>query len=140
MSRRKILIVEDEASSRLLIERLVAPFGDFTSVIDGLEAVKEFSKSYDTSTPYSLVCLDIKLPGLNGHGVLREIRGLERAREIHPKDCAKVIMTTHSDVPPDVLGAFRSGCEAYVVKPISKEAMLRELLRMGLSPLNPETN
>ena len=78
-----------------------------------------------------LVLLDIGMPEMDGHSVLRAIRALERERGLSADGAAKIIMTTALDDSQNVLGAFKEGCEGYVVKPIRRDDLLHQLEKLG---------
>ena len=128
----KTLIVEDDFASRKLMQKYLAPFGETDVVVDGREAVDAFNLAMEEEEPYDLICLDIMLPKMDGQQVLKEIRKVEEDRGILGSDGTKVIMTTALGDAKNVLNAFRSQCEGYLQKPISKEQMLRQLKELGL--------
>lgn len=71
------------------------------------------------------------MPHMNGHEALTAIREIEAAQGIAGLDGIKVIMTTSTKESVDVWGAFREGCEAYLVKPIEKRKLLEEIEKLG---------
>jgi len=76
------LVVEDEPYQSMLMEKLLEPFGEVSSVCDGDSAVQEFRRALHENRPYDLICLDIMMPGMDGHQTLREIRKIERGKKI----------------------------------------------------------
>ena len=132
MNSLQILVVEDELTSRKILTSFLKPLGQCDTATDGLEAVAMIRQSLEAGTPYSLICLDIKLPGMDGHAVLKEIRRMENERGIDPGNGAKVIMTTVMDDPKSIMGAFKNQCEAYILKPIEKSKLMEQLGKLGL--------
>ena len=130
----KILIAEDDFASRILLQRFLAPYGDSDVAVNGREAVGAFKEALESDTPYDLVCLDIMMPLMSGHETLKEIRASEEARGIGVPNGVKVIMTTALSDSQSVLEAFKEGCEAYVVKPLDRESLVRELKKLGFAP------
>ena len=126
----KILIVEDEFISRTLLKEMLTPFGDCDTVTNGREAVDVLEKSYSVpENRYDLVCLDIMMPKMSGHEVLREMRRIEKDKGIFGADVTKVLMVTALDDSKNIMEALVEGrCEAYLTKPISR-AKLEEHLR-----------
>ena len=114
------------------MQKYLSPLGETDVVVDGDEAVDAFKMAFDENEPYDLICLDIMLPKKDGQEVLREIREIEEAKGIWGSDGTKVIMTTALGDAENVLTAFRSQCEGYLQKPISKEQMMRQLRELGL--------
>ncbi|PCJ18463.1 MAG: response regulator [Candidatus Cloacimonadota bacterium] len=129
----KILIAEDEFINRKLIHKLLSAYGDVDVTTDGEEAIEAFTMALDEEDPYDLLCLDIMMPKKDGLTALKEIRQIEADRDISiGKDSVKIMMTTALGDSKSVLGAFRDGCESYVVKPLIKEKIFSELLKLGL--------
>ena len=128
----KALIVEDDFVSRTLLLRFLSVHAECHVAVNGREAVAAFERALDTDAPYSLVCLDIMMPILSGQGALKEIRAIEQRRGIGAPNGVKIIMTTALSDPQSVLDAFRAGCEAYIVKPIVREELFKELRKLGL--------
>jgi len=128
----RTLIVEDDFTSRLLLQRILLPYGEAHVAVDGEEAVKAFSSALEAGQPYDLVCLDIMMPKKDGHGVLREIREIEGKRGVLGLDGAKVIMVTALNDSVNIMASFVSQCEAYIVKPLDKNKLLKEIRLLGL--------
>jgi two-component system, chemotaxis family, chemotaxis protein CheY len=128
----KTLIVEDDFAGRKLMQKYLAPYGEADVVVDGYEAVEAFKLALSDDEPYDVVCLDIMLPKMDGQEVLKEIRQLEEQKGILGNDAAKVIMTSALGDAKNVLNAFRSQCEGYLQKPISKEQLVRQLVDLKL--------
>ena len=132
MNSLQILVVEDEHTSRKILASFLKSLGQCDTATDGLEAVAQVRQSLEAGTPYDLICLDIKLPGMDGHAVLKEIRRMESERGIQPGNGAKVIMTTVVDDPKSIMGAFKNQCEAYLLKPIEKGKLMEKIGKLGL--------
>ena len=124
----RVLIVEDDFTSRKLLSALLAPFGECDIATNGIEAVEAVGMALEEEQPYQLICLDIMMPKLDGHGALEKIRSLEEAKGLTGHEGARIIMTTALSDSQNILQAFRSQCEGYLVKPIDK-AKLHDLLR-----------
>lgn len=137
-SRLKILIAEDDFTCRKLLQSFLSEYGDCFVAINGHEAVEAVRESLDEGQPYDLVCLDIMMPEMDGHEALEAIRQIENEHGIAGLDSVKVIMTTALGDSKNVIGAFRTGCEAYIVKPVSKEKLLEEMEKLGLVNLSPK--
>lgn len=57
----KSLIVEDDFTSRLLMQKFLAPYGESHVAVNGKEAVAAFKNAISLGEPYHLVCLDIMI-------------------------------------------------------------------------------
>ena len=125
----RILIVEDDFASRIVLQKFLSPYGQCDITINGLEAVEAFQIALDEGKPYELICLDIMMPEMNGQEALKRIRIIEEDRKVFAKDQVKVIMMTALDTPRDVIEAYyKGGCSSYLVKPIIRKKLI-ELLR-----------
>lgn len=128
----KTLIVEDEFISRKLLQSFLAPYGETDIAINGKEALDAFKLALNDNSPYDLMCLDIMMPELDGQSVLKEVRRIEEEREILGLDGIKVIMTTALSDPQNIKLAFKEQCEAYLIKPISKEKIVSLIKKLEL--------
>ncbi len=131
----KILIVEDDKAGRLLMERYLADYGVRDTVEDGRRALELFREVIDRGEPYQVVILDIMLPSMNGHEVLREMREVEKQKGVRPAELVKVIMTTALGDPKNIVRAFNEGsADSYLVKPVEKQTLEEELQKLGFKP------
>ncbi len=123
----KVLIAEDDSTSRLLLQRLLEPYGEVHTTANGRDAITVFRLAMTQRKPYDLVCLDIMMPEANGHEALVRIRGMESKQ-----NRAKIIMTTTLANVENVEKAVQERCDAYIVKPIRKEMLIDKLHSLGL--------
>lgn len=129
----KTLIVEDDFTSRLLLQQLLKDFGPSHIAVNGAEAVAAARMALDSGEPYDLICMDILMPEMDGRTALKEIRALEEMRGITSTHGTKIVMITALDDTKDVMRAFYELCDAYIFKPIDKAKLLQELEKIGLS-------
>jgi two-component system chemotaxis response regulator CheY len=73
----KILIAEDDLTSRKFLSKFLSKYGECDIVIDGLEALDAFLISLKEKKPYDLICLDIMMPKVDGVKVLKNMKVLE---------------------------------------------------------------
>ena len=130
--RMRILIVEDDLFGRILLRKLLSQRGDCDMAVNGKEAVDAFHMAWEEGKPYDLICLDILMPVMDGFEALKTIRGYEEERGIFGQQRVKVIMITGRDDSKSVLTSFREGCEGYVVKPVDRESLEKQMKEMGL--------
>ncbi len=118
-ARQKILVADDEASIRRILETRLKMVGyDVIVAEDGEEAVNMFNK-----TNPDLVVLDVMMPKMDGYGVTREIR--------RTSDVPIIILTALGDVSERITG-LELGADDYVIKPFSPkelEARVKAVLR-----------
>ena len=129
----RVLIVEDDFISRNVLQHILSEYGQCDIAVDGQEAVDAFKQSWGDSRPYDLICMDIMMPGLDGHEALAQIRDFEQQLKLKSPDEAKVIMTTSLNDKKNVADAFyKGGASSYFVKPIDRKKLLEELRLLGL--------
>jgi DNA-binding response OmpR family regulator len=113
-SKRRVLIVEDEAPIRELVRFHLALAGfDVVELSDGARALERAR-----ATPFDLVILDIMLPGLDGITLCRALRA-EGANTATP-----MLMVTARDSESDKVLGLESGADDYLTKPFG----VRELV------------
>ncbi|MCP4677220.1 MAG: response regulator [Deltaproteobacteria bacterium] len=128
----KVLVVEDDFTSRNLILGILRHHANCDVAVNGKEAIAAFTASLDGNSPYDLILLDIMMPEMDGQEALKQIRILEEDRGISGLDGVKVIMTSGLEDSANIIKSFRYQCEAYIVKPISKQRLLKEIETLGL--------
>ncbi|MEY2881716.1 MAG: hypothetical protein RLZZ15_4096 [Verrucomicrobiota bacterium] len=113
-ARRRVLIVDDNATNRAVMTAMLAPLGfELTEVADGetsLVRTPEFQPD--------LVLMDLRLPG--------GIDGLEatrRLRQTEPGRAAKIIAVSASAYDLDRNECFAAGCDAFLAKPFREEEL-----------------
>jgi len=136
----KILIAEDDFICRKFLQTFLSKYGDCFVAVNGREAVEAVKEAIDEARPYDLVCLDIMMPEMDGYEALEAIRQIENEHGIAGLDSVKVIMTTALSDSSSVIGAFREGCEAYIVKPLGKRNFFEEMKKLGFVNLSESSN
>jgi CheY-like chemotaxis protein len=116
--RKQILLVEDDlrdielilfALERAQLWREVIILRDGSEALDYLHRRNDFMGRVDGNP--SVILLDLKLPKIDGFGVLEAVRADEQLQSI------PVAMLTSSNMEKDVSRAYELGVNAYVVKP-----------------------
>ena len=128
----KTLIVEDDFTSRKFMLKFLQKYGECDITVDGNEAIDAFKLALDEGEGYDLICLDIMMPEKDGYEVLREIRAIEKERNLPEEKCPKVIMTTALAEGRNVSKAFELGCVAYAGKPIDQDKFENQLRKLEL--------
>jgi len=128
----RILIAEDDGTSRRFLFKFLSQYGECDLTVDGLEALDAFLLSLNEQEPYDLVCLDIMMPKVDGVKVLKTIRALEKEKGISPEKRVKAIMITALGETEYVQQAFAIGCEAYAAKPVDTEKLVQVMQKLGL--------
>jgi two-component system chemotaxis response regulator CheY len=123
----RTLIVEDDFTSRLLLQSLLGRYGECHIAVNGREAVDTFRRAWESGQPYDLICMDIMMPEMDGQSAVREIRACEKGQGTLSATGVKIIMTTALDDVKNVVESFKLLCDAYVFKPIDTGSLLDHL-------------
>src|SRR5215469_1118198 len=109
-----ILIADDDAVQRRLVENMVQKCGYVAVAVDGGDAAIAMLTGPDAPA-IDAVVLDLVMPGLDGMGVLAKIRdaGL---------NIPVIVQTAHGGID-NVVSAMRSGAQDFVVKPVGVERL-----------------
>ena len=114
---KKILIVENDLSSALLLEIIFEVYCKSPLIArNGIDAVRLCKENPDID----FVFMDIKIPELNGYEATKKIREFN-------KDIIIIAQTSYA-FPDDREKAITSGCNDYISKPYS-QSELTELLK-----------
>lgn len=130
----RFLVVEDDFTSRLMLQRILSPYAQCDVAVNGEEAVQAFQLAHAEGRPYDLVLMDIMMPVKDGQEALLEIREHERSLGISPKDEVRVVMLSALGDPKNVVDAYyKGGASSYLVKPIDKSLLLEVIRNTGLN-------
>jgi two-component system, response regulator len=129
-----VLLVEDNPDDVALTLRAFQRAGITHPVVvmeDGVEALEYLfgEGRYAASGPARqplVVLLDLNLPRLDGHEVLRRIRADPRTRRL------PVVVLTSSSQDADVVRSYDSGANSYVRKPVSFLAFVEAARQLGV--------
>ena len=109
-----ILIADDDAVQRRLVENMVQRCGYETIIVDSGDAAIALLTAPDAPVIDALV-LDLVMPGLDGMGVLAKIREAGLSIPV-------VVQTAHGGID-NVVSAMRAGAQDFVVKPVGIERL-----------------
>jgi len=127
----KSLVAEDDATNRKLLQKFLSRYGTCDAALDGKQAVDAVRLALQHRQGYDLVCMDLRMPVMDGQETIREIRKQEAAASVAKP--AKIIVTTvHTDME-DITTALLGRCNAYLVKPIETAKLKKELKNLGLT-------
>ena len=111
-----LLLVEDEDAHAMIVERIVLGSGERVTVDrvhDGVQAVayvRRQGEFQDRPRP-DVILLDLKLPRMHGHQVLRTLKADDDLKMI------PVVVLTTSDAEQDRRTAYSLHANSYLVKP-----------------------
>jgi signal transduction histidine kinase/CheY-like chemotaxis protein len=124
------LVADDVAENRDVLARFLAGMGVATTAVeDGRQALQQLeARSFD------IVFMDIRMPVLDGVGVIRAIRQSERLRHL------KVVVVTASSLLHERQAYLAAGFDAFLPKPVELErlfALLPKLLGVEFEAAEP---
>jgi len=123
---KRILIVEDKATSRELLRTVLEQQGyAVDEASDGEEALRKIREQ-----PPDLVLLDLQIPTRNGYDVVREVRQDPRLQAV------PVVAVTASAMQGDREKVLAAGFTAYIAKPVSLVQLRHEINQL----LGPKTD
>ena len=134
MEIKVILLVEDNPRDEALTLRALKKCNILNEVVvvrDGVEAIDYLfgTGDYagrDLAVMPQLVLLDLKLPRVNGHQVLKRIREDERTKRL------PVVIFTSSAEEEDLIRSYDLGENSYVRKPVDFEHFMEATRQVGL--------
>lgn len=130
----RILIADDDFTSRRLLMKSLEGLGDCDAACNGKEAWEAFVNARSENHPYGLVLLDMVMPEMDGREVLKRIRDLEAESGIVSGMGARIAMATVVTDRDAVIGSFRYQCDGYIRKPYTRDSLLGDLRRYSLLP------
>jgi two-component system chemotaxis response regulator CheY len=129
----KFLIVDDDERIALLISKILSNHGECTVAPNGDEAIEAFKTQHDAGEPFDAVFMDIMMPGMDGHEVVKKMRSIEKDLGVNDIDTFKLVMISALSDTKNVCKSFFHGyADAYIAKPDIKEKLLQELRNIKL--------
>ncbi len=113
----KILIVEDQPTELKLAHHVLNASGHS---VTGVDAAEQAFASIKADRP-EIILVDLGLPGMDGLGLVRKLRGDPETRDI------RIVAVTSYPEKFTKLDAFHAGCDAYLPKPINTRKLPQEL-------------
>lgn len=111
----RILLVEDDPSMAKTIELFLQQQGLTVVCTDLGEDGIDLAKIYD----YDLILLDLNLPDMSGHDVLRQLR--------YARISTPILILSGSDDAENKLKGFGFGADDYVTKPFNREELIARI-------------
>ena len=121
----KILVVDDNSTSREIIEDALLSFSfNVTQVSSGEEAIEEIINA-NKKNPFQLILMDWKMPGLNGVETTKKIKK-------HPDILIKntILMITAYNSDDIKKEALIAGVDAFLVKPINPSILFNTIMEV----------
>lgn len=129
----EILLVEDSKSDAEMTLRTLKRRGIANNVEwlrDGVQAIEYLFRTgpYKARTNGypKLVLLDLKMPKLDGLGVLKQMKSQSETRKI------PVVMMTSSSEESDLVASYELGVNSFIVKPVEFDAFAETVAQVGM--------
>ena len=125
----RILLADDNADMRGYVRRLLGENYEVVSVSNGLDALTAIRNH-----PPDLVLTDVMMPGLDGFGLLRELRAHEKTKTI-----PIILLSARAGEDARIEG-MQAGADDYMVKPFTaRELLARVGAHLAMGRLRRET-
>ncbi|MGD8627841.1 MAG: sigma-54 dependent transcriptional regulator [bacterium] len=108
MSPYRIMVVDDKETMRSLFQRILTDHQVITAG-DGAKALAML----DADQPFDVIVSDIRMPGLDGLSLLKEVKRVQPETEV-------ILMTAYAEVG-DAVEAMKAGAMDYLVKPFDPD-------------------
>ncbi|HTG97839.1 MAG TPA: response regulator [Burkholderiales bacterium] len=114
-TRYRVLVIDDEESTRLLLARMLSQ--DLSAEVQ-LAGTCEQALRYASTCVYDAILLDLLMPGTGGFGVLYEVR------HNSPNATTPVILVTQVAEKDTLDRCLAAGANAYHIKPVERSELL----------------
>jgi len=117
-----ILIVDDNATNRTILNKTLVSFGCFPEeVSNGKDALSLLQRSVEEDRTFDAVLLDHQMPGMGGEDVARAIQADSRLKDL------RLLILTSVVERGDAKKFKNLGCSAYLTKPVRQSQLLDAL-------------
>ena len=127
--RHRLLIVDDEESTRLLLARILTTDMDVEVTLAG---TCEQAVRLGNSFAYDAILLDLMMPGIGGMRVLKALRANS------PNASTPIIVVSMLSEPDTVARCMQAGASAYIVKPVERNALAATVRAQNASRGQPK--
>ena len=122
----RVLIVDDNASARDILSTMVRGFGMRTDAVDsGDKALAALHLASHSGSPYDLVLMDWRMPGMDGLEAARRIREVE-----HLATIPAVLMVTAYGRDEVQRQAEQLGLQGLLTKPVTESVLFNSILEI----------
>ena len=129
----RFLIVDDDESIILFLRTFLSAHAECITAANGLEAVSAFDAAMEEERPFAAVFMDILLPGImDGNEVVQALRRIEESHEGAVASFKLIMISVLTDTQNVSESFFHGRADAYLPKPLRRETLLAELVKLGL--------
>jgi CheY-like chemotaxis protein len=119
--RHRILIVDDEESTRLLLARMIST--DLEADVQ-LAGTSEQAMKLLENYAYDAILLDLRMPGIGGLAILKDIRSMS------PNATTPVIVVSSISEAQTIQECIAAGADAYHAKPVRREELIATVKKL----------
>src|ERR1035441_5274269 len=73
----KALVVDDDLTTRIVLQEILSEYAEVHCSVDGSEAVLAYGRALECGEPYDPICMDVPMPVMGGLEALKPIRQKE---------------------------------------------------------------
>ncbi len=118
-----VLVVDDNATNRRILEEMLTNWGMSTTVVDGgREALAALERARATGSPFALVLLDAMMPEMDGFTLAERIR--QDPEPMGPT----LMMLSSANRREDAARCRELGVSTYLTKPIRQSTLLDAIM------------
>ena len=118
----RTLAVDDHPTNLLILRETLGAWGaQVTEAGSGTAALDELRRASEQGTPYELLLLDCRMPGLNGFQVAEKLKETSLGKGL------TVIMLTSDHWADDIARTYDLGLGGYLVKPIRRSDLFQTI-------------
>lgn len=135
LSSLRVLVAEDAADSRMLVQRILQSmgFGTVVAVANGGDAWTKIREAANDGKPFDLVVSDWNMPGLDGMSLLRKVREHEGTSEL------PFLMLTGKQEAAQVRLAIGAKVSNYIAKPFSADDFVPKVIDLMVAHQKKKT-
>ena len=132
LAHRQVLIVDDNATNREILEQHVRAGGMRTAcAVDGFDALAQLRRAQAQGIPFDIAVVDMKMPGMDGIELAEAIRADALFAEL------RLVLVSSLHSPDELARAREMGIHAYLSKPVMRQELFRALAEtVGEVPLD----
>lgn len=130
---KKCLIVDDEPLSGEILAHMLKNHFECRMATSGKEAWEIIEGNWRNGDSFDLICCDLLMPELSGHGLIRKIRALEGTGSESGTSPTKIFVVT-AGMPPWDMGKtlLDDVADGYITKPCLPKVLFELLFQNGL--------
>ena len=119
----RVLIVDDNATNRTLLEKMLKNWKMKPKTVDsGKNVIKILEEAAKTDSSFQIVIIDAHMPELDGFTLAKTIKKHPQLKDV------KTIMLTSAGMPGDAARCRKLGFSAYLTKPVNQSDLLDAIM------------